>query len=638
MATENFTKQIDAVRDTIVGKIPMLNTQVEQITMALLYKFMDDMDQESIDFGGNPTFFSENYEKYSWKKIMSNSKSAQERYNLYTEALEKFYIHPTLPDTFKEVFKNANVPYKDAETLTNFLKEINNDFDYTNSERLGDAYEYLLSLLGSQGDLGQFRTPRHLIDFIVRIVSPGKNDEILDPACGTAGFLISAYKYILSKNQDESGNSTLSFDEQKGILKNITGYDIEPSMVRIAEMNLFLHGASDPKISEYDTLTMDDKWNEKFDVILANPPFMTPTGGIKPHSKFDINASRSEVLFVDYIVSHLRSKGKSGIIIPDTILFSNVSTSYKNLRKIMCENGLYAIVSLPAGIFKPYAKDVKTSILFFDKSYDVDGIYYVTVNHDGYTLTDTRKPTKKNDLPSAEEVLNDIKDSIENKKVFENKTRLAVEYIKAELLPVNDYVLLANKYNIIKRENTKFEYKRLGLYIEENKEKVKDQIIPVWSVSNKVGFVNTEEYHSEQVASSDIKNYKVIKPNYFAYNPSRINVGSIALNQNDINGCVSPMYVSFKIINSEELNAEYLLLLLKSEEFKNIINNEAYGAVRKQLRYNDLENIAIPVPDYSEQINIINRIKNKQKEIMELHSKIDEINSEITSIINDTIM
>lgn len=638
MATQNFNKQIDAVRDTIVGKIPMLNTQVEQITMALLYKFMDDMDQESIDFGGNATFFSGEYEKYSWRKIMSNSKSAQERYNLYTEALEKFYIHPTLPDTFREVFKNANVPYKDSETLTNFLKQINNNFDYTDSERLGDAYEYLLSLLGSQGDLGQFRTPRHLIDFIVNIVSPSKDDEILDPACGTAGFLISAYKYILLSNKDETQKNNLTFEEQKNILKNITGYDIEPSMVRIAEMNLFLHGANEPKIYEYDTLTMDDRWNDKFDVILANPPFMTPTGGIKPHNKFDINASRSEVLFVDYIVNHLRSKGKAGIIIPDTILFSNVSSSYKNLRKIVCENGLYAIVSLPAGIFKPYAKDVKTSILFFDKTYRTDSIYYINVNHDGYTLTDTRKPTKKNDLPMATNALKEIKRCIEENKEFINDFKVNIDKIDKSLLDSNEYILLANKYNNVKRENTKYDYKKLGDFIEENKSKAKNQMLPVWSVSNKIGFINTENYHSEKVASSDIKNYKVIDKNYFAYNPSRINVGSIALNQTEDIGCVSPMYVSFKITRPNELNEEYLLTLLKSDEFKNIINNEAYGAVRKQLRFSDLENIEIPVPEYDEQIKIINLIKKKNNEINLLKEKIDDISSEINKIIDEVIM
>lgn len=638
MATQNFNKQIDAVRDTIVGKIPMLNSQVEQITMALLYKFMDDMDQESIDFGGNATFFSGDYEKYSWKKIMLNSKSAQERYNLYTEALEKFYINPSLPDTFREVFKNANVPYKDPETLTNFLKQINNNFDYKDSERLGDAYEYLLSLLGSQGDLGQFRTPRHLIDFIVNIVSPSKNDEILDPACGTAGFLISAYKYILASNKDEDKKNNLTFEEQKNILKNITGYDIEPSMVRIAEMNLFLHGASEPKIYEYDTLTMDDRWNDKFDVILANPPFMTPTGGIRPHNKFDINASRSEVLFVDYIVNHMRSKGKAGIIIPDTILFSNVSSSYKSLRKIICENGLYAVVSLPAGVFKPYAKDVKTSILFFDKSYATDLIYYITVNHDGYTLTDTRKTTKKNDLPVATSTLKKIKYCIEEKEEFINDFKINVDTIDKKLLENNDYILLANKYNNFRRENTKYDYKKLGIFIEENKNKAKDQIFPVWSVSNKIGFINTEELHSEKVASSDIKNYKVINKNYFAYNPSRINVGSIALNQTESIGCVSPMYVSFKIIKTEDLNEEYLLTLLKSDEFKNIINNEAYGAVRKQLRFSDLKNIEIPVPSYDEQLKFVNLIKHKNNEIALLNEKIENVNSEINKIIDEVIM
>ena len=409
-------------------------------------------------------------------------------------------------------------------------------------------------------------------------------------------------------------------------------------MVRIAEMNLFLHGANEPKIYEYDTLTMDDRWNDKFDVILANPPFMTPTGGIKPHNKFDINASRSEVLFVDYIVNHLRSKGKAGIIIPDTILFSNVSSSYKNLRKIVCENGLYAIVSLPAGIFKPYAKDVKTSILFFDKTYRTDSIYYINVNHDGYTLTDTRKPTKKNDLPMATNALKEIKRCIEENKEFINDFKVNIDKIDKSLLDSNEYILLANKYNNVKRENTKYDYKKLGDFIEENKSKAKNQMLPVWSVSNKIGFINTENYHSEKVASSDIKNYKVIDKNYFAYNPSRINVGSIALNQTEDIGCVSPMYVSFKITRPNELNEEYLLTLLKSDEFKNIINNEAYGAVRKQLRFSDLENIEIPVPEYDEQIKIINLIKKKNNEINLLKEKIDDISSEINKIIDEVIM
>ncbi len=633
---ESMKKKIDAVRDTVVGKIPMPNTQVEQITLALLYKFMDDMDQESINLGGNPTFFSGEFEKYSWRKIMSNTNSAQKRYNLYTEALDKFYSHPTIPETFKEIFKNAGVPYKDPETLTNFLKQIDLNFDYTNSEKLGDSYEYLLSLLGSQGDLGQFRTPRHLIDFIVDIVNPEKEDCILDPACGTAGFLISAYKHIINSNKDDNGKSNLTFDEQKKILHNITGYDIEPSMVRIAEMNLFLHGAPEPRIFEYDTLTMDDKWGEKYDCILANPPFMTPTGGIKPHSKFDINASRSEVLFVDYIVEHLRSKGKAGVIVPDTILFSDSASSYVSLRKVMCDNGLYAILSLPAGIFKPYAKDVKTSILFFNKSYNRDGIYFLEVQHDGFTLTDTRKPTKKNDLPLAMKLIKNIQNSIENNETYASDD-LKLEYISLTDIKDNNYMLLTNKYNRIERSNTKYNYEPLGKYIEENKEKVKDNKYDVWSVSNKVGFVKSEDYHSEQVASADIKNYKVISYDYFAFNPSRINVGSIALNKTAQTGCVSPMYVSFKIKETNLLNPDYLLILLKSDEFKKIINKEAYGAVRKQLRYKSLEKIEIPVPSYKEQCEIVKRINTLNNKIYELNEQINDVSKDINSILIDIV-
>ena len=194
MLNQKTKKIIDSARDILVGKLPAPNTQVEQITLAMLYKFMDDIDQETVEMGGNPIYFSGDYSKYSWREIMKKSVSAQHRMNLYVEALESFYIHPNLPNTFKQIFKNATVPYRDPEVLTLFLKEIDL-LSYDDSEVLGDAYEYLLSILGSQGELGQFRTPRHIIDFMVDIVSPSKTDKILDPACGTAGFLISAYKY-----------------------------------------------------------------------------------------------------------------------------------------------------------------------------------------------------------------------------------------------------------------------------------------------------------------------------------------------------------------------------------------------------------------------------------------------------------
>ncbi len=441
MAKENIQKAIDDLRDTIVGKIPMPNTQVEQITLALLYKFMDDMDSASLALGGKATFFSNEFEKYGWKKIMSQSIGAQTRYNLYTEALEKFYTHPNLPETFKSIFKNATVPYRDPETLTNFLKIADKEFDYnTDSEQLGDAYEYLLSILGSQGDLGQFRTPRNIINFIVEMIDPQKEDTILDPACGTAGFIISAYKHILKNNTDEVEGDRLSFEEKKDILNNICGYDISPEMVKIAEMNLFLHGAAEPKIYEYDTLTMDDRWNDKFDCVLANPPFMTPKGGIKPHTKFAIKANRAEVLFVDYISSHLSVNGKAGIIVPEGIVFQTAK-AYQDLRKSLIENSLIGVISLPSGIFNPYA-GVKTSIILLDKKLakEKKEILFVELTNDGYSLGAKRKAIKGNEIPDVISVVKNFKDG---KEINYDK---AFTVSKNEILKDDDCSLMLSKY------------------------------------------------------------------------------------------------------------------------------------------------------------------------------------------------
>jgi type I restriction enzyme M protein len=207
------------------------------------------------------------------------------------------------------------------------------------SERLGDAFEYLLSVLGSQGDAGQFRTPRHIIDFIVSIVDPKKTETVLDPACGTAGFLISSYKHILKANTDANGRSTLTPDEKGRLATNFKGYDISPDMVRLSLVNLYLHDFTEPHVYEYDTLTSEDRWNEFADVILANPPFMSPKGGIKPHKRFSIQAKRSEVLFVDYIAEHLTPNGRAGIIVPEGIIFQS-QDSYKTLRKMLVDNSL----------------------------------------------------------------------------------------------------------------------------------------------------------------------------------------------------------------------------------------------------------------------------------------------------------
>jgi len=449
-------KKINSLRDILVGKVPDPKAQVEQITIALIYKFMDDMDLEGMEFGGSREFFKEDYEKYAWTNIMQPENSGQQRANIYAEGIDKMSMNPYLPQLFRDIFRDAYVPYRDAETLNMFLKEVN-DFSYDHSEDLGNAFEYLLSIMGSQGDAGQFRTPRHIIDMIVEIVDPQKTDSILDPACGTAGFLISSYKHILEKNKDKNGNSTLSADERKRMTGNFAGYDISPDMVRLSRVNMYLHKFTKPQISEYDTLSSLDKWDETYDVILANPPFMTPKGGIIPHNRYRIQAKRAEVLFVDYIAEHLNPTGKAGIIVPEGIVFQSAN-AYKNLRKYLVEDDLlYAVISLPAGVFNPYS-GVKTSILLMDRTLakQKDEILFVKINNDGYDLGAQRRELKDSDIPEVIKIIKDYQDGMD---VSNNAL---VTMASKKDIAEQDYILVGERYRETIVSNSDYPMVELG--------------------------------------------------------------------------------------------------------------------------------------------------------------------------------
>src|SRR5688500_11709589 len=231
MLDTDTKRRIDTARDILVGKVPDPKSQVEQITIALIYKFMDDMDAEAEELGGHRKFFANGYARYGWAKLMRSGLGGHETLSLYAEAIARMPENPGIPPLFRDIFKNAFLPYRDPETLRAFLKIID-EFEYDHSERLGDAFDYLLSVLGCQGDAGQLRTPRHIIDFVVAIVDPRKDETILDPACGTAGFLISAWKHIRASNRDEDGHSTLTPDEEERLAAHVRGYDISPDMVR----------------------------------------------------------------------------------------------------------------------------------------------------------------------------------------------------------------------------------------------------------------------------------------------------------------------------------------------------------------------------------------------------------------------
>ena len=404
MLDTDTKRRIDTARDILVGKVPDPKSQVEQITIALIYKFMDDMDAQSEELGGERRFFAGEFSRYGWARLTGPGVGGHEMLNLYAEAITRMPENPGIPPLFRDIFNNAYLPYRDPETLRAFLKIID-EFTYDHSERLGDAFEYLLSVLGAQGDAGQFRTPRHIIDFIVSVVDPKKDETVLDPACGTAGFLISAYKHILAANTSSDGRSTLTPDDRGRLVNNFRGYDISPDMVRLSLVNMYLHGFRDPRIHEYDTLTSDERWNDYADVILANPPFMSPKGGIRPHNRFAVQSKRSEVLFVDYMAEHLTASGRAGIIVPEGIIFQS-QTAYRQLRKMLVEDYLVAVVSLPAGVFKPYS-GVKTSILILDKPLArmTGSIAFYKAETDGFDLGDQRRPIDTNDLPRVQKEL-----------------------------------------------------------------------------------------------------------------------------------------------------------------------------------------------------------------------------------------
>ena len=590
---DNETKRrINSLRNILVGKLPDPKAQVEQITNGLIYKFMNDMDDESVSMGGKATYFSGKFKKYSWKYLMDTKTSGIEKVSLYSEAIKEMYNNENLPELFREVFKGSFLPFQDPATLNMFLKEIN-EFNYSNSEKLGDAYEYLLSFMGSQGDAGQFRTPRHIIDLIVEIVNPKKNERILDPACGTAGFLISSYKHILKQNTKKNLGDNLSASDRKKIGKNLNGYDISPDMVKMSLVNMYLHKFTNPKIDEYDTLSSEDNWNEYYDVILANPPFFSPKGGVMPHNKFGVKSTKAEILFVDYIIEHLKPKGRAGIIVPEGIIF-HPGKAYKQLRRKLIDNSLIGVISLPAGIFNPYS-NATTSILILDKekSKKNDIIFFSFIENDGFDLGAQRRPIEENDIPKIRNQL--IKFitkqnyKIDNDKVFLIKKDL--------ILKKEDNSLKYSFYKKNEKIISKFELLELNELIEIEygnrivRKNSKNGDIPVYGGGGKT--FNTNEYNRE--------NELIISRFGISEKCVRFIKDKFYLNDSGF---------SLKIKNNK-LNKKYLNNLLLKIQTR--IYECSRGVGQKNLDIKEFLKIKLPMPPLEMQSQISEELDNYQK-------------------------
>ena len=620
MLDADTKRRIDNARDVLVGKAPDPKAQVEQITIALIYKFMDDMDAASEDLGGRRSFFTDGFEQYRWASLVRSGLGGHETLRLYKEALERIPENPNVPRLFRDIFAGAFLPYNDPETLRLFLKEIDG-FRYDRSDGFGDAYEYLLRALGSQGDAGQFLTPRHVIEFIVGIVDPQKQERVLDPACGTAGFLVAAHAHIRAANRAPDGADLLTPNEREQIANNFAGYDISPDMTRLSRVNMHLHGFAAPNIQEYDTLTSEQFWTQYADVILANPPFMSPKGGIRPHGRFSVQSKRSEVLFVDYIAEHLAPRGRAGVIVPEGIIFQS-QTAHTQLRKMLVEKHLAAVISLPAGVFQPYS-GVKTSILILDNNLArrADKIAFFKVESDGFDLGAQRRPIERNDLPAVD---GELRDYLRRARAgepldgFAPAHGLIVE--KARIAASGDYNLSAERYREARRASSEFRFVRLGSIADitagnpapQGAEYFDDGEFPFVRTSD-VGAVHRS---ANFTGSADKVNRKAIDelrlrlcpPDAILFPKSG---ASTFLNHRVLlkEEAFVSSHLACVIPDTDEALPEYVYHMLCNVDARELTPDQAYPS----LRLKDLADLSIPLPSMEAQMAIVEEIEGYQR-------------------------
>lgn len=647
MLDTDTKRRIDTCRDILVGKVPDPKSQVEQITIALIYKFMDDMDLEAEELGGERRFFTKDYERYRWAKLVAPGVSGQDMLNTYSEALTKMVENEGLPSFFRQIFRNAYLPYRDPETLRAFLREIDT-FTYDHSERLGDAFEYLLSVLGSQGDAGQFRTPRHIIDFMVEVINPQKNEVILDPACGTAGFLISAYKHILKQNTTGAVNSNggqvdgdaseqalespqrykgdlLSLGDRARLARNIRGYDLSPDMVRLSRVNMFLHDFKEPLVEEYDTLSSDEKWQEMADVILANPPFMSPKGGvIIPHTRFSVQSKRSEVLFVDYIAEHLTPNGRAAIVVPEGIIFQSQG-AYVALRKMLVDGYLAAVISLPAGVFNPYS-GVKTSILILDRAVAraSNHVAFFKIENDGFALGAQRKAVKGSELVQVKAELGAWLHAARAGSDEGPESNLGFAVERKELLAEGSVTLSAERYLIRDIGKSGFPMASLGdetLFKIESGGTPKSDVPEYWDgglpwatlvdlpASN---FITEIKGTVRTISEAGLKgsSAKMLPANSVLVS-SRATIGRVAINRIPL--ATNQGFKNIVIADETRLLPEYVALAVT--KLVPTMQSWATGGTFAEISKSKFCELKIPLPPLEEQREIVVEIQGYQRVI-----------------------
>jgi len=382
---------------------------IEQCSYLLFLRLLTEKDEVLASLDKKYVrIFSGKWARFAWGNFVTLA--GDNLFNAVRDSIEKLHELPGLTETGKLLFSRATLKIYDRPTLRAVIQGIDKlDLDAHGGHDLkGDMYEYLLSKLSASGTNGQFRTPRHIIDLMVALVNPQPGQRICDPACGTAGFLISAFSHILAKNRGvgrknyPGGNLTTA---QWNFIQEhaFTGFENDANMVKIAILNLYLHQLEKARISMLNPLTTVFGGvypGQRFDVILANPPF---AGKVQDESiladlNYKLNTRATELLFLKWFIDHLAPGGRAGVIVPNGVLFGSTNAARNVRQMLLTDCDLQAVVTMPAGVFKPYA-GVATAILIFQKGTATKSVWFYEITADGFSLSDTRAPVEENDIP-----------------------------------------------------------------------------------------------------------------------------------------------------------------------------------------------------------------------------------------------
>lgn len=411
--SSGLRQKVDQLMDILYsGGVNNPMDSIEQLSYLIFLRLLTEKDEmlASLDKKHYKRIFSGNWARYAWGNFVTLT--GDELFNAARAAIEKLHDLPGLSATGKLLFERATLKIHDRPTLRAVIQAIHDmNLDPQQGHDLkGDMYEYLLSKLATSGTNGQFRTPRHIIELIVALVDPKAGQRICDPACGTAGFLIASYNHILCSNTSKAGRAhgicdgDLLKPAQWKFLEEqaFTGYDNDANMVKIGILNLYLHQLEKANIDLYNPLTtgFGEYPGKMFDCILANPPFSgnVQKEGILADLNHKLNTRATELLFVKWFIDHLTPDGRAGVIVPNGVLFASTGAA-KTIRRMLLDNcNLQAVITMPAGIFKPYA-GVATAILIFQKGAPTKSVWFYEMTADGFSLSDTRTPVEENDIP-----------------------------------------------------------------------------------------------------------------------------------------------------------------------------------------------------------------------------------------------